>query len=60
MSKFKIKVNISYSWWLPIYLNTLEFLCVSHNLEPNLEEGSKLIKKAIKIKLVKEKINAKL
>lgn len=55
MSKFKIKVNISYSWWLPIYLNTLDFMCVSHNLESNQKAVGNILKKAIKIKLVKGK-----
>lgn len=54
MNKLKIKVNISYSWWLPIYLNTLEFMCETHNLEPNQEAVGKVIKKSIKIKLAKE------
>ena len=54
MNKLKIKVNISYSWWWPVYLNTLDFICETHNLEPNQEAISKVLKRAIKIKLVKE------
>ena len=54
MNKLKMKVNISYAWWFPVYLNTLYFMCETHKLEPNQEAVSKVLKRAIKIKLAKE------
>jgi hypothetical protein len=51
--QIKVLVNVKFSWWIFVYLNTLTFFCATFNVFPNLDKVEYWIRKSIKIKSVK-------
>ncbi len=49
-----VRLEPRYAWWLMPYLRTLEFFCVVCATEPNPEKLSRVIKRAVRVRVVRE------
>lgn len=51
VSKLKIGLVVKLKWWLPLYLNALQFFCIIAGRAPDVDKLAKIVAKGIYIKI---------
>lgn len=53
MHKGSITLQVRIAWWVPVYLRTLEFFCLTFGTEPDFGKVGATLKRGLRVEVVR-------
>lgn len=52
MATRAMEIEVSFAWWVPVYINVLACLCGIMRSEPDIEKVERVMERGIRLKAV--------